>query len=116
MQLMIEDFHATLNSISNGILVTDDKGVIIFVNQWAEMIIGLKVNTVIGCMVDDIIPGTRLSRVIETGIPEFNQHFKIGTTHVLTNRTPILKEKQIIGAIAVCVRILCFVQPGEHSS
>jgi len=101
MQLMIEDFHATLNSISNGIVVIDEKGSILFINQWTEKIIGLTVSNVIGCMVDDIIPGTRLLRVVETGVPEFNQPFEIGTAHVLTNRTPILKDKQIIGAIAV---------------
>lgn len=100
MQLMIEDFHATLNSISNGILVTDKNGIIIFINQCAEIIIGLDVNVVIGCMVDDIIPGTRLLRVIETGVPELNQRFQIGMTHVMVNWTPILKEQQIIGGMA----------------
>lgn len=101
MQFVTEDFHATLNSISNGIVVIDKKGIIIFINQWAEMIIGLKANAMIGFMVDDIIPGARLLRVIETGVPEFNQRLQIGTAHVLTNRTPIWKEKQIIGAVAV---------------
>jgi len=101
MEFMIEDFHATLNSIGNGIIVADKNGIITFINHGAEMIIGLEVTAMIGCMVDDLIPGARLLNVIETGIPEFNQRFQIGTTHVLTNRTPILKDGQIIGGIAV---------------
>ncbi len=101
MQFMIEDFHATLNSINNGIVVVDKKGIIIFMNQWAEMIIGLKSTAAIGCIVDNILPDNRLVRVIETGAAEFNQRFQIGMTHVLMNSTPIWKEKRIIGAIAV---------------
>lgn len=100
MQLMIKDFHATLNSITNGIVVTDEKGIIVFINQWAEMVIGLNVNAVIGCRVDEIIPGARLLKVIETGVAEVNQQFQIGTTHVMVNRTPILKGQQIIGGMA----------------
>lgn len=108
MQFMIEDFHATLNSINNGIVVADKNGIVIFVNQWAKMIVGLKDNSSIGCMMDDIIPGNRFVRVIETGIPELNQRFQIGTTHILTNWTPIWKEKQIIGAVAVFQEITEF--------
>lgn len=101
MQLMIEDFHATLNSINNGIIVTDKNGIITFINEWAEVIIDLKANAVVGCMVDDAIPNTGLLRVMETGVSEINQRFQIGKTHIMVNRTPIVKEQQIIGGMAI---------------
>lgn len=101
MQFMIQVLHTTLNLAANGIVVINKEGLIIFINQWAKMLIGLKGNAGIGCMVDDIIQGNPLLRVIETGAPELNQRLQIGTTYVSVNCAPILQEKEISGAIAV---------------
>jgi len=96
-----EVLHATLDSINISIIVTDEKGIIVFINRWAETITGLKADEVIGKMVDHVVPGTSLLSVLKSGVSEFNRRLRIGNIDVLANRTPIWKDKQIIGAVSV---------------
>lgn len=90
-----------LDSVGNGIVIVDSDGIVTFFNTAAEGITGLKAENVIGHMVDDIIPNTALIRVMETRKAEINQRQSVGNCEVLTNRVPVVKDNQVIGAIAI---------------
>lgn len=98
---LAEELKAVLNSAYNGVIVTNAEGMITFFNTAAETITGLKGHTVVGQMVDDVIPNTRMKRILETGIIEVNQQQVIHKSNVLVNRSPIFKDKNLIGAVAI---------------
>ncbi|WP_425059477.1 Anaerobic nitric oxide reductase transcription regulator NorR [Sporomusa carbonis] len=97
----IAEMKVVLDSVCNGVVVVDSYGYITLFNAAAEFISGLAAEAVLGKMVDDVIPNTGLLRVLETGVSELNQRQDIGNCAILTNRTPIIKDGQVVGAVAV---------------
>ena len=95
------EIRIVLDSVCNGVLVVNPQGRITFFNTAAENISGLKAEHVIGQMVDDVIPNTGLIRVMETEVPEINQRQDFGKCEILTNRTPIIKDGVLVGAVAI---------------
>ncbi|HWR44665.1 sigma-54-dependent Fis family transcriptional regulator [Sporomusa sp.] len=95
------EMRAVLDSVCNGVMVVNSHGIITFLNTAAETFSGLKAENVIGQMIDDVIPNTGLIRVMETGLAEINQRQNIGKCEILTNRTPIIKDGIIMGAVAI---------------
>ncbi|HML32634.1 MULTISPECIES: sigma-54-dependent Fis family transcriptional regulator [Sporomusa] len=95
------EMQAVLDSVCNGVVVVNHHGIVTFFNTAAETISGLEAKNVIGQMVDDVIPNTGLIRVMETGLPEVNQRQFIGKCEVLTNRTPIIKDGMLVGAVGI---------------
>lgn len=95
------EMRVVLDSVCNGVVVVNAHGIITFFNTAAETISGLKARNVIGQIVDDVIPNTGLIRVMETGLAEINQRQNIGKCEILTNRTPILKDNILVGAVAI---------------
>lgn len=98
---LAEGMKAILDSVYNGVIATNGDGVVTLFNRAAEQITGLRAEMVIGQSVDDVIPNTRMKRVLATGIAELNQKQHIGKCQILTNRTPIYQDNKIIGAAAV---------------
>lgn len=101
---------AVLNSVSNGVLVVNSDGIITLFNTAAETISGLSRADVVGRMVEDVIPNTELMRVLETGVTEINQQQNIGKCIILTNRTPIIIDNKLVGAVAVFQDITEFTE------
>jgi PAS domain S-box-containing protein len=99
--LMAEEMQAVLNSMYNGVIVTNADGIVTMFNTAAEHITGLDEENVMGRLADDIIPNTGLRRVLERGTPELNRKQNIGNCQILTNRTPIVKGNKIVGAVAI---------------
>jgi PAS domain S-box-containing protein len=90
------------NSTSDGMIVVNEMGVIILINIAAERILGIPVQDAYGQLARDVITGSRLDCVLETGIAELNQKQMIGETYIVTNRVPLRDEKdQIVGVAAV---------------
>lgn len=100
-KFLAEEMKAILDSVYNGVIATNGDGVVTLFNRAAEQITGLRAEIVIGQSVDDVIPNTRMKRVLATGMAELNQKQHIGKCQILTNRTPIYQDNKIIGAVAV---------------
>lgn len=95
-----EQFKAILHYISEGIISIDrDKRITTF-NPAAERMLGVSNKDALGRLVDEIIPNTRLDKVIEKGIPELGNVSEIEKTQVLTNRVPIILNEKTVGAVA----------------
>ena len=69
-----------LNSTHDAIIAIDDHERIIVFNTAAERLSGKKTDEVIGKPVSEVIPNTRLNKVLESGIPEINQRQQLGDT------------------------------------
>ena len=73
------------------------------INQAAAELVGAAKDQAIGQHIEQIIPNSRLRRVLETGEPEINRQQELGdNTVLLSSRIPVRDGTgQIIGAVAV---------------
>lgn len=99
--LLADEMQAVLNSVSNGVMVTDENGIITLFNPAAENITGIHAESVLGQHVSEAIPNSGLQRVLETGVAEINQQQTINNCKIVTNRSPIIKNNKISGTVAV---------------
>jgi PAS domain S-box-containing protein len=83
-----------------GIIVTNEKGLVTFFNPSAEEIMKIKAEDIIGKRVDEYIPTTELYKVIKTGESQLGKIQKIKNTKILTNRIPILINEEVQGVVA----------------
>lgn len=86
----------------DGLIITNSEGIIVFLNkQYAEMM-HVSVEEAIGRHVREIIPQTRMDIVAKTGSAEIGSvHLINGSTPVVCNRIPIIKDGQPIGVVAI---------------
>lgn len=89
------------NSMANGLIVSDENDNVTIFNPAAEAISGIKASTIIGKKVYDVISSSRLHIVNKTGIGELTCRQMVGTSMTITNRTPIMIDGQIKGAVAI---------------
>jgi PAS domain S-box-containing protein len=101
IKLTYQEFSILINSAYNGIVAIDSEGIIRIFNKSAEKITGIKAADAIGKRASEIIPNTRLDKVLKSGIAELGQEQEIGESKILTNRTPIVEDGKISGVIAV---------------
>lgn len=92
--------QAILDFAYSGIVATDGAGDITVFNSCAEKITGISARDALGKPIEKILPTTRLTHIINNGIPEFNKIQSIGNVKILTNRIPIIINKSTIGTVA----------------
>ena len=95
-----ERLNHILKFSHEGIIVTDEKGIVTFFNPSAEKIMKIKYKEIIGKRVDEYIPTTELYKVIKTGKPQLGKVQRIKNTKILTNRIPILINNVVQGVVA----------------
>ncbi|MDF2570651.1 MAG: putative sigma54 specific transcriptional regulator with sensor [Sporomusa sp.] len=89
------------SSMANGLIVTDEKDVITVFNPAAERILGILAGQAVGSKAQNVILGSRLHIVAKTRQPELGCRQVIGQQTILTNRTPIIADGQVRGAMAI---------------
>ncbi len=95
----IESF--ALNAVHNGIIVIDRDAVVTFCNDAACQLIGMPREEIIGQHLKKIIPETRLDQVLKKGIPQLHQQVKLKNRVIISNRTPLVEDGRIVGAVAI---------------
>ncbi len=93
-------YKALLDSAHNGIVVVDRQANVVLFNKAAEKMLGNKSTEVVGRPVTDVISNSRLPVVLKTGQPEITKRHYKGELAFLTNRTPIVCEGSLVGAMA----------------
>lgn len=93
--------YCILDSIYNPILAVDADGKILFCNQTMARKMRSDVTDMLGKNVEDFFSASRLRVVLQSGKTETVQKTKIGGKVYMSNRTPILDEGKVIGAVAV---------------
>ena len=99
---MERDIELILNSTHDAMIGVNTEGIITLFNKAAERLTEITAEEATGKYVADVIKGTRLPFILETGKSELNQQQNLGSIKIITNRMPV-KDKQgkIIGAVAV---------------
>jgi PAS domain S-box-containing protein len=90
-----------LNSINNGILVTDDQLIVRYVNEQYTRITSIKEKDILGQHLTKVRPGAMLPQVIETGEALVGVYRREGDTEYIVDMAPIIVEGTIIGGVSV---------------
>jgi PAS domain S-box-containing protein len=90
-----------LNSINNGILVTDDQLIVRYVNAQYTRITSVKEKEIMGKNLTKVRPGAMLPQVIKTGEALVGVYRRVGDTEYIVDMAPIIVEGAIIGGVSV---------------
>lgn len=89
-----------LDSTYNGIIAVDKNGYVVVFNESAKNLMDLR-DDVVGKYIQEIMPESRLPVILRTGAAELGQRIMLNNRVCLANFTPIIKDKEIVGAVAV---------------
>ena len=93
-------FQAVIDFISDGVMSTDENGILTVFNPTAEKIFDLKKEMAIGKHISDVIKKDFSSKIIEEArIPELECIVKSPNGSIMINRIPIVVEEQIKGVV-----------------
>lgn len=93
-------FKTVLDTIAEGIIVSDEQNRVTIYNPAAERIFHLPANEVIGKQVQDVIPNTRMHMVFASGKAEIAELQKVHGGTIATTRMPILLDGKRIGVVS----------------
>ena len=100
-ELRLKAFEAVANSVTSGIVAIDELGKIKIFNKAAEKFTWRKQNEALdGSLADMIIP-TGLLDVVKTGLPQFDFRIEAFNHAYISNRTPIIEDGKVVGAVGV---------------
>lgn len=99
------ELDAIINSAHNVIVSIDEKGMIKVWNESAQRSFGDKASEVVGKYIQDVLPESDLINIIYTGVAEPLKKVKLRGSDFLSNRSPIIKEGKVVGAVAVLLDI-----------
>lgn len=93
--LLLSSFEDALDAI----VVVDVDGYVIFLNRAYEVILQVRREDAIGQYVGNVIPGSRMHIVAQTGIPEVGRPFLVNGHEYIVERHPIFEAGRVIGAV-----------------
>lgn len=97
---MHEERTATFHSMNEGVIAIDNKEIITIFNEKAKMIFNVKGNF-IGQPIRDVLKDTRLPEIVERNKAVYNEEIKVSGKVIVSNRIPIKKDNELIGAVAI---------------
>lgn len=95
------DWEACLDSIYNPLISIDNEGNVNYFNKAIEKVSGISAAEARGRNINDIFHSSKLVDVLKSLETQAIQRIQEGGTTFISNRTPIIKEGQLIGAVAV---------------
>ncbi|HHT7239061.1 TPA: sigma 54-interacting transcriptional regulator [Bacillus cereus] len=103
LEEQMQQGNLILNSTHDGMIVIDQEGQVRLFNKSAERIIGYKKEGAIGKYILEVIPTSKLLRIIRTKKIEVNHELTLeNEKKIITTRIPILKEDgEVQGAFAI---------------
>ncbi|MGD9134803.1 MAG: sigma 54-interacting transcriptional regulator, partial [Desulfobacterales bacterium] len=96
LRRQLEMFELILDSIYNGIMVTDADGFVTHFNKPYGHFLGLDPAEQIGKHCTEVIENTRMHIVAQTGKAEINQSHRIKGQRMVVQRIPIWKDEKVI--------------------
>ena len=88
-------------SINNGLIAMDSNGIINIFNRAAEEITGIKAGDIIGKKADEWVPNFNLNDLLASKRENLGLKHKIGKKWVITNKSPIIVDDEVVGGVVV---------------
>jgi transcriptional regulator with PAS, ATPase and Fis domain len=98
-------FQTILDYGLNGIVATDENGIIVLYNYYAEKTLEKKANNVLGKPLATVFPEIKMDDVIRTGMPQIQSMEVLNGVELLVNRVPIEIRGNISGSLAMFMRV-----------
>lgn len=96
-----QQFSTIIDFVHDGIIAVDTTGCITVFNTASQKITGFSRHEALGRKITDIIPDTRLLRVLETARSEIGDIQRLDDqTVIATNRIPVVVDGEVRGAVA----------------
>lgn len=96
-----EQLKSCIDSLYNPIIAVDKQNRVRILNRSAETLLRVSDQEVCGFSVYDVLPTSKLQDVLETGEVQPTRKLHVNGRTFLSNRTPITKNGEVIGAVAV---------------
>jgi len=91
-----------LNSINDGIIITNKEGIVIFVNEAYLKLTGLKKNDIVGQFLKDVRPGAYLPGILDAEIKTINVHQLVKGFSSYLDLVPLFNNKnKLVGGLVV---------------
>ncbi len=98
---LLQERTTTLETIREGVLAVDGKGIITIINQAAFKTLGLdNTQEVIGKPIITILPQTRILDVLKTGVSQLDRELLVGDKEIIVNRIPVFSKGEITGVVS----------------
>lgn len=91
-------FEDGFQEIYHGVLMVDAHGYIVACNGTARELLGIN-GEVIGEKAREILPGSAMYQVLDTGVPVLNHKEDIGGRVILSNHKPVFKGFKLTGVV-----------------
>ncbi len=92
---------AILEAIREGVVATNEKGVIRLVNKAAYRYTGLEPGSpIIGRQIQEVLPEVGIDDVIATGREEYDRDYRIDNKEIIFNMVPISHQGEMRGIVA----------------
>jgi len=89
-----------LDSVVQGIIATDELGCVTIYNPAAERIFGIPNEQVLGRKVQDVIPNTKMHKVLESGEVQMAELQEVNGGIIATSRIPIMIGSKRVGVVS----------------
>lgn len=91
------------DSAHNGISIIDKAGTIVVYNKAAGIMLNKDPDEMLGQFIGDVFPNTwaGLKSILKNGTAQIGKKIDLGNSTIVANRTPIIEDKEIVGAISV---------------
>jgi PAS domain S-box-containing protein len=99
--ITVSEMESIIQSTHNMIISVNTTGQIRVFNRAAEILLGVSSQEVKGKHIMDVFPTSRLMDVMRTGRAEPMQKIRLNGRDLISNRSPIRNNNEIIGAVAV---------------
>lgn len=100
LQIQLERYQNILDYTHDAVIAIDENGRISTTNQIAEQMLRPAHPPFAGRPIEEVLPNTHLTGVLQTGEAEIGQMMNIHGTLVSTNRVPIRVGGQVKGVVA----------------
>ena len=98
---LLQERTTTLETIREGVLAVDSEGRITTINQAAFETLGIDEDAgILGRLITEILPGTRIPEVLRTGESQLDSEFMVGDKEIIANRIPIISNGRITGVVS----------------
>jgi len=95
------EFQTIIDSTHNLIISINKNGKINVLNRAAEKFLGLRSSAVRGRDIMNVIPNSGLMEILESGSCKLVQKIELNKCTFISNRTPLKRHGEIIGAVSV---------------
>lgn len=96
-----EELKDCLDSMYNPVISVDKNGHIKILNKSAQSLLGISAEEAQGCNITNVLHTSRLEDVLKTGEIQSTQKLFAHNKIFISNRSPIMQNGQITGAVAV---------------